>query len=275
MSWASDGLPDDVLAPGVHYGYDEAEYHRRPNLSYSGAKVMLDCPAEYRYQRDYPREPSRSMVMGTCVHADILEGRVIWREAVHKLGTKAGDAEAAAIAADGLIRLTRAESVAVTGMVTALREHDGVRRLLKVGEPEVSLSWVDEETGVPLRGRLDWLRPGWRLDLKTTSSANPDDIRRDIRAYRYDIQRVAYDEGAIACDLDAPRMVFVFVANCPPHIVTLVNLGEDWLPGAYHDWHHAIRTYAACVETGRWPGYADDIITIDPPRWHTRQETYA
>jgi hypothetical protein len=33
----------------------------------------------------------------------------------------------------------------------------------------------------------------------------------------------------------------------------------------------ALRTYRECVESGRWPGYSDDVELVGLPAWVERQ----
>lgn len=58
--------------------------------------------------------------------------------------------------------------------------HADVQKLLDGGESEVSIFWTDDETGLPMKARLDRLKPTYVADLKTISNPLGKPIRRAI-----------------------------------------------------------------------------------------------
>src|SRR5690606_3432102 len=96
------------------------------------------------------------------------------------VGTDAARAFLAKARAAGQVPLKAHEIAAAKQLADAVREDPDARSLLdQPGHAEVSLFATDPETGVEIRGRLDWLpdpRKGHRVfpvDLKTTSDASP------------------------------------------------------------------------------------------------------
>src|SRR5690606_22465308 len=62
----------DGLRPGI----DETEYHADPALSQSGAKLLLESPARYRWQRDAGEQRRDVFDFGHAAHGKVLgEGR--------------------------------------------------------------------------------------------------------------------------------------------------------------------------------------------------------
>lgn len=61
-----------LAAPQVVDGMPEAEYHAHLALSSTNARKLLNNPARYRYEREHPTVPTREMILGTCVHTEVL-----------------------------------------------------------------------------------------------------------------------------------------------------------------------------------------------------------
>ncbi len=73
----------------------------------------------------------------------------------------------------------------------SVRSHTLARGLLANIDPEVSIFWEDDSTGLMCKARLDGMPKQGRVlvDLKTTSQGLSDDqIDRSIANYRYDMQ---------------------------------------------------------------------------------------
>lgn len=250
----------------VYHDLDEATYRAMPGLSYSGAKVLLDCPARYRYERNHPvvkREydlghVAHELILGKGSGFDVVD-RADWRtnEAKHMRD----DARAR-----GLVPILRHEFEAAQGMADAIMD-SAAGPLFADGEAEVSLSWTDEQTGTPLRGRIDWLHPNAIVDPKTCDKASPAAIRKAAYDYGYWIQHAAYTEGLMACGLDWRPMLFVFVETREPHLVTIVQPDDDAIAYGQRKWREAIDLFDACSATDSWPAYGTDIQTIGLPAW--------
>lgn len=255
------------LAPGVHRDLDEAEYHAAPGLSYSGAKVLLDCPQRYRYERDHGRPPKREYDLGHVAHRLLLgKGSEIKVLDFPNWLTKAAKAEKEAARDRGEVPILAHEYMAALAMAHAVKDSPA-GPLFATGEAEVSLSWVDEQTGVPLRARIDWLHPNAIVDFKTCDKASPAAIRKAVYEYSYLLQAVAYSEGARACGLGALPFIFVFAEKAEPHIVTVGQLDEGAYAYGEQRWREAIDLYDACVQADNWPAYSPDIETISLPAW--------
>lgn len=115
----------------------------------------------------------------------------------------------------------------------------------------------DEETGLWLKSRPDAipLHSTEFNDLKTTQSVAYDDLQRTLGDLRYDMQAVLASKCLEqAAGFPFSSFAFVFVAKTPPHAVEIVELKHEDLAEAGFDLRAAIRTFARCLETGRWPG---------------------
>jgi hypothetical protein len=80
-----------------------------------------------------------------------------------------------------------------------IEKHPELGKAFRGGMPEVSIFWIDEETKVPMKARLDYLKPRAIVDLKTFGNAMGKPIDRAIAASvasgKYHIQCATYDEA--------------------------------------------------------------------------------
>jgi hypothetical protein len=124
--------------------------------------------------------------------------------------------------------LSPAEWERVVGMTAVLRAEPALEPILAHGNAEVVLMAQDPDTGVWLKAKVDWLSPGYTLDLKTFSQQRGKSIDKSVYDAifyeRYWVQ--AYFYHYVRClalsektgDFDT---VFAFVESSAPHEVRL------------------------------------------------------
>jgi len=179
-----------------------------------------------------------------------------------------------------------------------IEEHSQLRHAFRDGYPEVSVFWIDEETGVPCKSRFDYLKPQAVIDLKSFGNAQGLPIRkaiaRAIALWRYHVQAAFYLEAAAAArqmvrsgdvhggfDLaflrafaDASDTTFLFVfEQTKVHVVRgivmspgiLLDLANAEIEEAKHAFLRCWRKYG----TAPWLD-EEDITALDPaevPTW--------
>lgn len=121
----------------------------------------------------------------------------------------------AVVERDKLEVITKDAAREVRKAAAAIASNPHLARAFTGGVPEVSVFW--EEDGVPLKARLDYLKPRCIIDLKGFSNQRerPVDvaIRLAIAEYRYDIQARHYcDAYAALYSLAAQGCIF---GDCP------------------------------------------------------------
>lgn len=280
--------PVAITEPGV-YSLPDDVYHGDPvpggSLSASGALQLLppSCPARFAHEREHGREPKQAWDIGHAAHRLVLgDGPELVKIDRERWDTNAVKAEVAAVRDRGAVPLKPGEWQMVHDMADRLREHPIASALFdpqRGGKPEQSLFWRDQPTGVMLRARLDWL-PAWagqRLlipDYKTGRAADHDSIERAICDYGYHLKGAWYTAGAAALGL-APHggAVFLLVMQekTAPYLVTVAEVEAPALRVGQALSRRAVDVYAECVATGRWPGYADDVIMTGLPQWAQRR----
>lgn len=271
--------------PCVVWDMDEALYHSGPtpteSLSVSNAKRLLPpySPARYRHDRDHGRRPSAAFDFGHAAHALVLGvGGTIVPIDARDWRTKAAQEARDAARAAGQIPMLAADLDEARAMADAVRTHKVAGPLFDAGRPEVSLFGVDDATGVWLRGRVDWIAAtndaeAVFVDYKTTTSADRSEFNRSVERYGYAMQAAWYLDLAAQLD-DLPnveRFVFVAQEKEAPYLPNVFELDADWLAIGRALNRQAIDLFAACLASGRWPGYSDDVTVLAPPAWLRRR----
>ncbi len=278
-------VPAAGILPGLYPDMTMGEYHGdRASLSSSGARRLLppSCPALFRYEQDHPQPPKKVFDIGTAAHREVLgDGPELVLVDAERWDTKAVKEAVAEIRAEGAVPLKRGEYDAVLGMADAIRRHPVASALFNPehGRPEQSVFWTDGPSGVMRRARFDWLpdpRDGRLIipDYKTCRSAEPSALARAVDEYGYHCQADWYRAGARAAGLGDEHTAFVFVCQekTAPYVVTVVELDAMSLRIGAAKNRRAIETFAACTETGRWPGYSDGIEYLSLPPYAERRD---
>lgn len=268
---------------GVVHELDEATYHAHPALSYSTGKHYLRSPAHYLHALNNRKE-RKEFDFGHAVHGLVLGtgmGIVEIPESVlatnGAVSTTAAKEFIAVARADGKVPLKTDVFEKVQACAGAVLMNSEARELLEVeGEPEVSLFATDPETGVEIRGRVDYLpaesslertRP---IDLKTTINATPRKIVRAIVDFDYDLQAAMYRRLVhLTRGDEVGPMVQIYVETEAPYGVQVIELADEgWIRGGDLKLETILARHAECVEAGAWPGYEAETNILAPPIWY-------
>lgn len=272
--------PDTELA-GIVHGLDETTYHAHPALSSTGARLLLDSPAKYRWAQTNLQEPKAAWDIGTATHTKVLGtgSRAIAYPPEHltpsgNVSTKAATVEwAKKQRKAGFTPVSPDQMGEVDAMAEAVLAHPKARALLEQpGNPEVSVFGTDPDTGVNMRARFDYLpdftvKNPVAVDLKTARSASPDGFARAVAEHRYDIQEQFYLHlyAIVTGDFTIP-FNFVVVENTAPFLVGVYPLSEEFADMGRRKVRQALETYAACTAADLWPGYPESD-PLQPPSW--------
>ncbi|MBB3956872.1 PD-(D/E)XK nuclease-like domain-containing protein [Novosphingobium sediminicola] len=287
-----------ITTPGAYPDIPAEDYHGNldllpgPSLSSSGAKLLL-AKSPFHFWHASPMNAHRVEVQkahfnfGKAAHDMILlPGR--WNEFYHVLPegfTRAASkkfaleiAEADAAQESGMVVLSFDQAETVKQVAAAIRKNDLAVATLTNGVTEETLVWQDPQTGVWLRARPDF-RPNSILtkravmvvsDLKfvAESHASPKGFERAIENFGYHQSAAFYMDGIKAIYGHYPtHWVHVVIERDAPHCVALYELpGEDIERGRVLN-RRAINLFDRCLQSGKWPGYADDPKQVGLPIW--------
>lgn len=270
-----------VTDTGIRYGMSEAEYHSRPELSSTEARMILDAPAKYRWRKDNPPllDPSDKFDVGSAVHSTVLgTGYEVVVLDFPDYRTKAAQQARDEARDAGKVPVLTEKYAEVTAMAEAVLAHPAARGLFgQDGAAEVSVFATDPDTGVDVRARFDYLPaivPGRRVvavDLKTTINASKRAFEKSVATYGYATQRAWYLDTlrwAAGPFEHAPELVFVAVEKEPPYLTAVHQLPAVWAEQGHKLAAIARRTYVECMTSGVWPGLPDDVQLLDQPAWN-------
>lgn len=262
------------MSNGIFYGVKAEDYHKVEALSASGAKLLLRSPAHYRAQREKPKAPTAAMLMGTIVHGLVLEPATFSQDIAvapkFDRRTSFGKKAAEEFAADNEGKMIidqdsydRARNIADAVMACPLAAEE-----FRDGHSEVTLFW--DEHGVRCKSRLDYLRGGSIIDLKTCTDASPDGFARQVANLQYHVQAAHYLAGyRETVGWDADRFVFVAVENDAPYSVGVYTLDPLALQTGRILIKRAASAYKTALELDDWRSYQQEIIELALPGWAT------
>ncbi len=277
---------------GIYGWIPEDLYHSdRASLSVSGAKLLLppSCPAKFRYQMDNPRKPKREFDFGHLAHRLILgKGAeiAVLDPKVHGLkkdgtvadspracaGWKAAEAEARG---RGQTPVHIEDYRRAEAMAEKVLTHPECGPWFNAGEAEQSGYAADSVTGTRLRGRADWITGELIVDVKTSITANPAELERKFWQFGYFMQDAWYRDLFGAATGASFDFRFVVVEKQPPHIVTVIEYDAEAIAEGRRQNRRAIDLYHRCHETGHWPDYADDVVSLSLPYWALKDRDQA
>lgn len=275
-----------------------ADYHAGPGISKSHLDAISGgTPLHYwsKYldpNRERP-EPTPAMVLGSAVHSAILEPDVFPTEyttvpenapnrptAAQRNAKNPSTGTLLAIdywdefeaANKGKVILSPGDYSFCLQMRDAVNRHPLASRILGSGKAEQSFFAIDDETGELVKCRTDWLADnGLIADVKTTESASPANFGKSVANFRYYVQAAFYSDILQQLYGEAPpAFVFLAVEKTPPFAVAVYFATPEQIELGREYYRKDLNLIAECKRTGNWPGYPDEALPIELPRWFTR-----
>ena len=151
------------------------------------------------------------------------------------------------------------------GIVTALCENEQAMKSL-IGKHEVSMVWIDPETGLFCKCRHDSISFETKRigDLKTCQDCQW--FERDVKRYQYHLQMAHYRYGVEVLTGEVLEPWLVAVEKTRPWGNMAAPVSERALEIGEKMRAERMRKIAECKKTNRWPGYAS------PDSWNVQEE---
>lgn len=261
-------LTDGQIVAGV----DEPDYHSHPSLSSTGAKRIIECPAEFAYRRDHP-ERKDVFDFGSAAHKIILgDGPTIHVVAADSWRSKAAQQEKAEARDEGRTPILFNDYERAEDVADAVLTHPVIGPWFASGKAELSAMSTDEVTGVQMRARFDWLteidgRPTI-LDVKTAGrGVHPWAFGKVIADLKYHLSAAWYRRVAIACGIEDPDFRLVAVSKEPPHEVRAFTLPQAALDVGDDLTGRALDLYRQCVARDEWPCLHPAVVEAELPNY--------
>lgn len=251
--------------PGIYKDIPVAQYHALDAVSQS---LLKRCQRSLAHGHAPQKPPTPDMEFGTLCHSyiltpeDMLDQYVVAPRCDRR--TKEGKATFADFQASAAGRqIVDADDLAAAkAMREAVHAHPAAAEMLAVTRRELSCVWIDCDTGLPCKARVDLDGEDWLGDLKTTRDASPRWFPGECAKYGYHIQGAWYHR-AIRCD----EFRIIAVEKEPPHAVSVYRLSAESLAIGYELGERLLREYADAKRLDIWPAYPDEIQTLELPAW--------
>jgi hypothetical protein len=156
----------------------------------------------------------------------------------------------------------------------AVHNHPLAASYLAQGRAEQTLAWMDPETGLACKGRVDWLCdvPGLAsvVDLKTTADLDEYRFTATVARLGHASQLAFYLRGLRALGLPQPAEI-IAVESDAPYDVGVFELDADALANGDEEVGRLLRRVAECRERNEWPGrYGTTLQPLRLPAWMAR-----
>jgi hypothetical protein len=283
----------ETPGPGVYPNVPAHVYHQWDCASNSQLGHLKRSPAHLIAELQEPKD-ARHFAIGRAAHAAILEpdtfatnyvvaqqcgaikkdkercsnGGIVyangeWFCGVHGkgIGSQAGPVSV----------LSERDHADILRMRESVLDHRSASKLTRgKGQNELSCVWIDPETGVKCKARLDRhspVVPGCAIvDVKTTEDASKASFYRSIYKWGYYRQAYFYLQAAKHCGLPAEfGFIVVAVEKAAPYGVGVYRVIEAAVDAGEQEVKALLKTYAECRSTGHWPAYSDDVVDITLP----------
>lgn len=276
--------------PGV-YDIDIDAYHAQPtvgvSISASGLRaILLDSPAHYWAESslnpDAEKPDTAALRIGKAAHSFVLGEPEFAKYFVVSPFDDFRKKEAQAWRDEQTrIVLKAAELDTIRDMAFALRAQPSVAGAFQGrGKMEQSLIWQDEETGVWLKARPDWLPDDpamyFAQEFKTAVSAEPGEASRQAFNLGYDIQAALAVDGIRAVfGVEPLGIAHVVQEKKPPYAATLLMFDREQIEFGRKRYRAALTRFAECLARHRagdpeavaWPGYSQEPTYFQTPYW--------
>lgn len=285
-----------LTEPGLYPDIVEERYHAdpviEPSLSASVAKLLVHRSARHAWHA-HPRlnkakaleveKADKKKDIGTACHKIVLgKGRDI--KIINYEDYKKKDAQIARdqALANGMVPILADDMREVEELAVAakdqLADSDLAGYFEAPGQSELTMVWRDVG-GIWCRGRIDRLpdkvREGGHVimaDLKTTSgSSHFDDWERVAYDMAYDTQCAFYPRGLRALIPSIATITFKFavIEQKAPFGLSVIEFPGIAVSEAEEDVELAMKMWAVCRKTGKWPSYDGTTAYLDKAPWRS------
>lgn len=253
------------------------EYRLIDAANFSTIKHGLRSAAHMRAAQQQVFKPNAGMVLGSMVDCMIftpgdVDKRFMRVENLDRR-TKEGKALAAQAEAEQKTIVDGDTYGQACDIAAAIRGCSTAGKLLSGKAYQRALRWTDPGTGVACKALLDSVIPGLCIcDLKTTShGAGWREFQRTVANFQYHMQAAFYVDGWQACAGEQLPYTFIVAEAAAPYAVAVYRLDDQAIECGRRLYQHCLQLWAECQASGKWPGYPDELATLELPKWALAQ----
>lgn len=252
------------------------EYQARDAVNFSTLKHMVHSPKHYQHACKVRGADSAGRLKGRGTHTAVLEpDRFTIDYALFKpepgkdKAIRRGErweAFKAMHAEENILKLDEYEHC--LSAARAVREDPLAKEILARTEKEQSIEWIDEDTGIRCKSRLDMIGPDGIWDLKGVRSTDSRVISLEVARMMYHAQLAWYQEGVKRARGLTLGCYLMCVEHAAPHDVAVNDAGGE--EAIYQGWESCrlwLNRVAECRASGKWPGRYDEIQKLSLPAY--------
>lgn len=257
-------------------------YHSSKELSRSRASSLLSTsPAHVRQQMLNPNPSTPALVMGGCFHTAVLEPMKLDEEFGEKpaeidgYGPRTNAYKEAFKEMENEYAnkqwLSPSEFNTCMEMAGAALDNPILKDYMSDLDTIIEGTGYFDFEGADCKVRPDIYVPGAEvvIDLKSTQDASEKGFARSVRKFGYDFQACWYLEGLKRMGYNPKTFIFVAVEKTPPYANACYTLSAYDIARQMEPMRRACRIWKECIDTDVWPGYADELKTLDLTNdWH-------
>ncbi len=271
---------------------DDSYHADKTFINSSSIKKMVKSPKAFftAFFLNKNEEPTPAMKFGTLAHMAMLQGSkfkdryVIMPEFVgytldgrpsaQSKDAKEKKAKWLSEQDPTAIITTEEDRERLFAMIDSLLSHEQASKLLSNGQAEVAGYWRDQETGLGLRIKPDFLSfdLGASVDVKTTADSVWESFRRSVENYRYDIQASMYEDGIHQITGKKPdHTVWIAIESQGSYEVACFEVPPQYQATGHFEYAAAKRRIKDCIEKANWPPRQQEIEYGEMSPWFFKQ----
>ena len=247
---------------------DRKTYDQTAALNYSGAKEILKSPLHYRKYLSQEREVTPALTIGSAVHCAVLQPELYGSlyatapDGIDRRTTAGKEAWATFSTLNAGKTILKAEEGLVVDQLSVAARELLARHKVTIARAEVM--YAVDYCGCPLKSAIDLIsEDGYIWDLKTCQDASPKGFLAAVRSFRYNLQQHFYRTVYEIETKERPRGFRFACVEKETMATAVYELGPELTSYAVADFEKAVTLYKSCTALGEWPGYPDEIQTLD------------
>lgn len=266
--------------PGVYPDLSIDDYHGQccigPSISASGITQLLACPAKFwafspLNPHAFAREPSSAMNLGKAAHSLALGEPEFNKHFIVSPYDDFRSKEARAWRDSQSLTVLKADDFeTVKIMAAAIRHSHQTANALEGCRPEVSLIYLDGETGIWIKSRPDLLpndpATNFIREYKTCATIEPYRLSNNVFSFGYHIQAaMQIDAVRATMNVEPLGIAHICQEKEPPYLAELRMFTPEQIEIGRKFYRKGLRLFAECLRTGMWPGYTRDPSFFQTP----------
>lgn len=261
---------------GLYHNVRFEEYQSWDAVNNSVLKILSDdrqCPAHAKWYIDNGRKDTDALNFGRALDAYILEPlRFLELYAVcPKCDKRTKEGKALWMNFEGNMQpgqeVIFQDDYDKIIQIGASVINSQAMRLIQGGQSQVCAVWVDKDTGLVCKSRLDYYQKNIPMitDLKSTQDCSPDGFGYDVYKYGYFQQAGFYCMGHEVLTGDDPLFAIFAIEKEEPYVHASYELGMSTIEAGKNAARKSLRIYKKCMESGQWPMYHEQTVLLEMP----------